>query len=173
MMQWLVLIPLVLVLGIIAMEDFKHRAVRIFWFPMALLMATIYALGFIEFKKMIENTSLILAFLVIQSVLLMAYFVIKNKKWINLTDQYIGWGDVLLMLVIIPLFSPFVYLLFYLSSLLFTISFVLLYQVVYKPMTFIPLAGIQSICLIGLLSWHQFVKQVLFVDDFSFLIHAR
>jgi hypothetical protein len=98
------------------------------------------------------------------------YFILKHKKWINMTDQYIGWGDVLFMLAIVPLFSPLSYMLFYVTSLLMTIILVLIAQLIHKRMTFIPLAGIQACCLIVLLLWHQCVAGILWTEDFLVFI---
>jgi len=172
-MKGLVFISLLIALSALALEDFKHRTVRVFWFPIVLMLAICYAVYEIGFNALYMNTGVILLFLGVQTFFLLAYFIIKHRKWVDLTDQHIGWGDVLFLLVVVPLFSPFVYILFYVFSLLCTILFVLGYQLLRNRMTFIPLAGIQAVCLICLLCVHQLKHAFLFVNDVEFLMHTR
>jgi hypothetical protein len=170
-MQWLIGCSLLLVFLIITIEDMKHRAVHLFWFPIVLVLTLSYAYPLVGWEALVRHLLVVAVFLSIQAFLLVLYFMLKHKKWINMTDQYIGWGDVLFMVVIIPLFSPLSYILFYVVSLLITIMVVLMFQLIRKPITFIPLAGIQSCFLMFVLVGHQWNGNLLFMEDFSVFIH--
>ena len=160
-MQWLLLLMIAIVLLTMAFEDFKNRTVHAVLFPVLFLLSFVYAFYHLDGYAILKNIGISFCFLALQGILLVLYFVIKHKQWINITDGYLGWGDVLFMLAILPFFSPLTYVLFYLSSLTVTIIFVLMYKIVVKEMKFIPLAGIQALCLLIVLHYHQFVSPVL------------
>jgi hypothetical protein len=131
----------------------------------------LYACLFIGLDQLIKNTLYNLSFLFLQGVLLVSYFVVKHRGWVNITDQYLGWGDVLFLLAMLPIFSLPVFILFYLSSLIITVLFVVMLQLVYKRILFIPLAGIQSLCLVAALFYHQFVTPFCFSENSLWLIN--
>ena len=168
-MHWLSFVGLLFSLVFIVIEDFKIRRVRIAWFGFVFLFASTYAYYFIGLEKLLLYSVINLGFLSIQALLLVGYFILKHKRWINLTESYIGWGDVLFMLVIVSLFSPLSFILYYLSSLILALCIVLIYSLKGKALTQIPLAGIQALYLTALLCWNQFYKVVLFIDDFEIL----
>jgi hypothetical protein len=167
-MQWLFFVTALLLI-IIAYEDFKNRTVHVFLFPVLLIVAIGYAYCWLSGVEVLKNTLINACFLVVQGLLLVFYFVIKHKKWINITEAYIGWGDILFVIVTTPLFTPIAYVFFYLSSLIMTIFFVTIYKVARQKMKFIPLAGVQALWLLILLYYHQFVSPVLF-DEKLFLL---
>jgi hypothetical protein len=161
-MQLLLFSALVIVLMAVAIEDFKSRAVHVVWFPALFLLAIAYALQFINATALLDYLLISFVFLALQGLLLMSYFILKHKQWIDITQSYLGWGDILFIAAVLPLFNPLVFVLFYLGSLLVTIVFVLIYRWVVEKMVFIPLAGLQSICLLAIVFYHQFIHSVLF-----------
>jgi hypothetical protein len=147
----------------IIIEDFKFRAVSWWIFPML-------AIAFIG----IEYTSLRLqdivlnsCFTFIQLIMLSLYFSIKEKKVINITQNYLGWGDIVLWIASCLLFSPLNFVLFFMSSLVFTMMVVAGWKLTkIKPvMTTVPLAGIQAMALLLLLMATVFSDKILFRDD--------
>ncbi|MBC7487993.1 MAG: hypothetical protein H7282_14725 [Cytophagaceae bacterium] len=163
-MQTLLFFAIVFVLIAVTVEDFRSRLVHAFWFPALFLLAFGYAIQFESSAQVIEQVLISFSFLIIQGFLLIIYFIIKHKRWINITQSYLGWGDILFIIASIPLFSSFVFVLFYLCSLLLTILWVVLYRLTGKQMVLIPLAGIQSICLLGAIFYHQYMQLILFND---------
>lgn len=161
-MQTLLFFAIVVVLVAITLEDFRSRSVHAFWFPVLFLLAFGYAIQFVSCEQVLEQGLISFLFLFLQGFLLVSYFILKHKRWIDITQMYLGWGDVLFILASIPLFSSFMFVLFYLGSLLLTIVFVVFYRWTGKEMTFIPLAGIQSICLCAAIGYHQFIQSILF-----------
>lgn len=61
------------------------------------------------------------AIIIIQILLLKLYFSLKHKKWINLNESYLGMGDILFMLVVAGWFDTYQFLIFLVSSLVFSI----------------------------------------------------
>ncbi|MDB5274735.1 MAG: type leader peptidase [Chitinophagaceae bacterium] len=161
-MQWMVFLAEVFLLLAIAFEDFKSRTVHAILFPIVFALSVLYAFYHLDGYSIVENITFSFGFLLLQGILLVLYFVIKQKRWINITNGYLGWGDILFMLAILPFFSPTAYVLFYLVSLIVTMLFVVVYRIVFKKMVFIPLAGIQALCLVIVLYYHQIVSPVLF-----------
>lgn len=71
---------------------------------------------------------------------------------LNIVDTYLGLGDVLFLIVICTVFSPVNFILFYLLSMIVTLTGVLIYNVVStKKTNDIPLAGAMAGMLLILL----------------------
>ena len=160
----------VVLLVIISWEDFVGRTVHAILFPLVLLLSVAYSYQSLSVYEILYNVLVSGCFLIVQALALLIYFIVKHKRWVNLTNEYLGWGDVLFLLSILPFFSPIAYLIFYLASLILTIILVLLYRAISKNgLKFIPLAGIQSLMLIVVLTYHQFVCPILYSDLLSIL----
>lgn len=102
--------------------------------------------------SLVKDAALNIGFIVLQLGMLSIYFSVKNKKWLNIADKYLGWGDILFFICIAFLFSPLNYVAFYIISLVFTILLVFLQKALkLSNNKEIPLAGIQSFLLIILL----------------------
>jgi hypothetical protein len=161
--KWLIIACYILtaiLLLLIVVEDFKHRAVRWWFFP----LLGIVVLG-IEFNNLIILDIVVNGcFILTQLALLSLYFSIKEKKVVNITRHYLGWGDILLWLVACLLFASLNFMFFFMGSLLFTTLVVLVWRVTkIKPtMTTVPLAGIQAFALLIVFSIN------LISDKFSF-----
>jgi hypothetical protein len=167
-MHWLLFFAIVIILGIVSWEDFVGRAVHAILFPLVLILSIGYSYQRLSMDEILFNVLVSGCFLLVQASALLFYFMIKHKRWVNITNDYLGWGDVLFLIVILPFFSPAAYLLFYLISLMSTIILVLLYRAISKnELKFIPLAGIQSVMLVVVLAYHQFVNPVLYSDLLS------
>jgi len=90
-----------------------------------------------------------------------------------ITDDLIGWGDIL-FLVVIVVYLPFVnYVIFYICSLIAVLLIWLIWQSVADVKSkFIPLAGLQSILLAVYLffSWVYLKKDVFSELRFEHLL---
>ena len=170
-MQGFSFVLCIALLFIIAWEDFKHRAVHVIWYPMLFCALTLYVYFVVGLANWYLNVGLNLLFLAIQGGLLVLYFVLKHKKWVNITEHYIGWGDVFFLISVVALFTPLMYVLFYLTSLLAVVFVVLMYRLLVKDIKFIPLAGLQAVWLSLGLIYQQFISGFLFTTSFdSFFI---
>nr|WP_157247375.1 hypothetical protein [Pedobacter panaciterrae] len=106
-----------------------------------------------------------LLFLTAQLFVLSIYFSARHKKIINITDNYLGWGDVLFLIAIPFYLSPVNYVLFYIVSLIL----VLLYAITTAKITtnnkHIPLAGLQA-ALLGIAMIIDYLNpQLALYDD--------
>jgi hypothetical protein len=131
-------------------EDMRSRMVHWFWFPLlaAGLVALRYRLG--EGLPAIALSSAVsFAFIVVQLLLVSLYFSLKAKRWVNITENLLGWGDVLLLVSLAFYFTLPVLTMFYISSLIIILIGWIIYQrVLPQPSKFIPLAGLQAAMLL-------------------------
>jgi hypothetical protein len=150
MLAKLVLITCLL---LIFYQDLRYRAVYWILFPMVLIaLLVLVAQQQPQWKELLFNSSYNLAFLLLQFLLLFLYFSLKMRRWVNLTQGYLGWGDILFLLCIAFYLSPANYFLFYLISLLlivFTTLLIVAFKA--KKQIQIPLAGLQSMFFVLLL----------------------
>ena len=156
-------------LSLIALQDFRSRAVSGFLFP--LLAVCGLGLAIIELRSVWLAMQYILfngGFLLLQFVLLKAWFVLRKKGKSVLIDHAIGRGDIFFLLAAGCFFSPFNFILFYLLSLLFALAIALAvrgWPVLAARWSTIPLAGLQAGFLLICLSLHLLLKQPLTNDN--------
>src|SRR5688572_27828161 len=97
-----------------------------------------------SFKQTLFYSFINAGFVLLQFALLKLYFSLKKNGNSRLINEKIGLGDLLFLLAACFFFSPFNFLLFYCSSLLFAMIFHLLLCKIIKDTKFsltIPLAG--------------------------------
>ena len=143
---------LVLLLSIFIQDICSYSVLWIF-FP--LLFCSLVLLSANRLDKMIVVTNIILnlVFIIVQFALVTIYFYIKTKKWLNITTELIGWGDILFLMCITPAFSFPNYLFFYIFSLFVSLILTIsLLRTRNKNINKIPLAGFQSLIL-GICLW--------------------
>lgn len=136
MLYWISYIALLLILGLIFVQDWKDRAVHWWLFPILL------GLSFIQFEQKNTNPADLLTsfiFLVMVLLLLIAYISLRRQKWVNIFKNDFGWGDVLFLLAVIPLFSHKSYILFFISGMFFSLLIHLL--LLRRKKSTVPLAG--------------------------------
>jgi hypothetical protein len=135
------------VLLLIFIQDIRSKSVYWVFFPV--LTVLFILLHIVQHHSFVQTWQLVLinsSFLIIQFLVVSAYFSIKNKRWINITDGLLGWGDILLLLSVAFYLSVLNFLLFYISSLIVSLLIWLLWQIVSKEKNkHIPLAGFQSL----------------------------
>jgi hypothetical protein len=87
--------------------------------------------------------------MMIQLLLVSAYFSVRQKSLVNITNELLGWGDILLLLSAAFYLSVLNFIFFYLISLMMSLAIWLIWQVLSgKKDTKIPLAGLQAIGLV-------------------------
>src|SRR5687767_2383089 len=118
-------ISIIMTLLYLFYQDWKYRAVYWYVFPVLFCLLSVHSLQGLTFNQLIIHSAYNLGFLLIQLVLLSLYFSVKHKRLVNITHEFLGWGDVLFLLCITCAFSPFNYLLFYVSSLIISALFAL------------------------------------------------
>lgn len=151
----------------ILIQDLKSRSVYWLMFPILVLLLLI-----LQYQKnhdllAIWQPALInIGFLALQILLVSAYFSIKNKRLINITDQLLGLGDILFLLSITAYLSVLNFLVFYILSLVIVLfSWLIWESFSQKKGHAIPLAGLQALILIAVLSYDWWVKNLNLTAD--------
>lgn len=135
----LIIIPLFFIIY----EDFKYRAIHWIW----LVIFTGLIIGFCPLKLNFIFANLIL--ISFQLLGLTIYFSLKSRKLINITNRFLGIGDILFFLPLCLIFTPENLIWFFISSLIFTLLAFLFQQFFFSPKkNTIPLAAWMSIALI-------------------------
>jgi hypothetical protein len=135
----------------IIIQDLKSREISLLWFLFLSL-----TVGFLFFFQPIHlpwrNLLLNVFFVGLQLILLSAYFSLKNRTWVWITQIGFGAGDILFLLLLAFYFPFLNYLFFYLISLFWSLllsglSVLVSRQKVVK----LPLAGLQALLLVFLM----------------------
>ncbi len=135
---------LILVLLGITYQDYKFRGVSWYLFPLVLILFTLYYKPFHNLEIFLYSMIANLIFILFQFGFLILYFRAKKIGVKLLLKKYIGFGDILFFMVLaIILPFPF-YPVFMVTSLIIS---ALLGLIFYRK-TSVPLAGIQSFCLV-------------------------
>lgn len=147
-MEILALIILIPTLLVVIYQDFKERLIS--WWLVPLLFVS-FVLGHYSESVMESLTKVVSnwSFLLLQYLLLSLYFSIKQKVWVNIANQYIGWGDIWFLVMIAFAFSFIHFILVFVSGLVFSLLlfFILKSTKIIKQKT-VPLAGTFSVYLI-------------------------
>jgi len=107
----LITIPLLFIIY----EDFKYRAIH--WIWLVVFIGLIIGLLPIEPITVLVN----LALIGFQLLGLTLYFSLKEKKFINIVNQFLGIGDILFFIPLCFLFTPENLIWFFVCSLIFTL----------------------------------------------------
>lgn len=131
----------------IVWEDCKYRLVHVWWYIVLLIGLVGVTFTVRRTEELLLSTGMNLLFVFLLIILLTGYFSVRHRRWINLFDRYIGWGDILFFLVVAVYFTLEHYILFTIVTLILALCI--------SPMIFwlqgkerhVPLAGIQAACL--------------------------
>ena len=164
------------VLLLIFIQDILSRSVYWILFPVLAVLLTIIRVTSHQTWSIIGQSLLINnTFLALQLLLVSAWFSLKQGKWINITSQLLGWGDVLFLICVSFYLSVLNFLFFYISSLVSVLIMWLGRQLfVGKKDKQIPLAGFQAILFILFLtnSW-WLIHLDLTNDDWLFNVLTK
>jgi hypothetical protein len=168
-MQLLFLISAFICLLVIAYQDLASRSIQWIYFP--LLTSAGILLGFSGLHSsqlFLQYTACNLGFLLLQFLLLKAWFVLRYGRARSALGKKIGAGDILFLVAACTFFSPLNFILFYISSLLFSVG---IYKTVLKrnaPHN-VPLAGLQALWLMLSLCAGAWLRYPLLHDDWLIL----
>src|SRR5258707_3905758 len=98
-------------------QDIKNRSV--YWFLFLVLIILLIILNILQHHLFTESWQPVLinlSFLLLQFMLVSLYFSIKNQRWIIITTNLLGWGDILFLLSITFYLSVLNFLFFYVIS---------------------------------------------------------
>lgn len=129
---------------IILLQDFKERMISLWTLPWIFSIGMYQAWSDWLWEPWFLLSNLL--FIGIQLLGVSLYFSIKHKGWINITQDYLGVGDVLFFGALTPLFAPVQFCCFFISSLLLILCSAGMYNWLIAPLKTIPLAGAMSAC---------------------------
>lgn len=169
MLSLLILFLLIPSLLLIVYQDFKYRLIS-WWILPILLLLVLLGQNSQSYYQIVINSAINISFLLLQYILLSLYFSFKNKAWVKLTHQHIGWGDLWFLLIIAFAFPSLHFILIYVGGLFFSL---LLYMILksFKLLVqeTVPLAGTFSIYLI-LLQLVAYFNEYNFLNDDGLLM---
>lgn len=137
----------IILLMIIAFEDFRERMIHWIWLPMlatALLFYSNSKLG-VGWQDWVLN----FLFLILVGSLSLSYLMlVKKVRFQEILSTYLGVGDVIFFTVMVFVFPVVIFLLYFIISLLIS----LICGIVFLKGKTIPLAGIQSLIMLLVIS---------------------
>ena len=102
------LIPQIVLFGVTAYQDFKDRAIS--WYLPLLIVLTGFLAAVFNEAVFWKDYLASLCFVVLQLFGLFVYLAVKSKTVkIHLTRDFLGLGDILFFLAVIPFFAVFIY----------------------------------------------------------------
>jgi len=156
-----------LVLLAIFVQDIRSRSV--YWILFPLLLVLFIVSDLVRHELIVGlwlPTSLNLGFLALQLIIITCYFSLKEKRWVNVSINLLGWGDILLLVSISFYLSFANFLFFHVVSFVLTLTSWLIWQLFAdKKSERIPLAGIQSLILAVFLSGDWWLYHVDATND--------
>lgn len=142
-MIWLCWAGLVLSTGVIVYQDFKYRLISIFSIAgFGISCCALFLLAH-SLQEWLENGIFCIAYFIFCYLILHLFYFLKTKRFQNIIDKKIGWGDILLFMIIGSCISPLELIYFFTASFVIALLFQILFQRKNKE---IALAGIVAIC---------------------------
>lgn len=124
-------------------SDFRKRTISIFWCGIFALSVLCYCISTEE-----EYSGNIIANLIVAGIITAftsLYLILRNGRLINPLKGYIGTGDLLFVICLVPLWNASLFLIFLIVSFGSGIIWWLVVKAVYGRNRTIPLAGIMGI----------------------------
>lgn len=139
----------VILTGIMSVQDFRSRSISAWLLPLICVSLTVTQILQNDWQVIAHNTIMNVVVLLFMYAMLTFWFSIRLRRWVRLDDVYIGRGDLLLLLLLAPVFAPFNFMLFFIAG---SIAALLVHGLLHiiKPNSqrLIPLAGILGVFLI-------------------------
>ena len=137
------LIPQIVLFGVTAYQDFKDRAIS-WYLPLLILLLGLIG-AFVNETILWRDYLASLSFVVLQIAGLYVYLAIKKKSIkINLTGDFLGWGDLLFFVAMIPYFEFKEYVVLLITGMVLSLLAQKIVQFFYRSDS-IPLAGWLSV----------------------------
>ncbi|WP_256014118.1 hypothetical protein [Desertivirga xinjiangensis] len=171
--MWFIAICIPAILLAITLQDIRSRLVYAFWFPLLIVFFIVnHVLKNQVLAELAQTAGANICFLMSQFLLLKLYFSIKWAVRMELTEDLIGWGDILFLISIAFYFSTLNFVLFYLTSLIIVLLIWLSWSLLTNARSSqIPLAGLQAFlfCGVFITDWHN--QNIDFTRDSWLLEH--
>lgn len=153
-------------------QDLRYRAVYWVCFPILAVLLFMLKYKYTGLNPILVDAGYATSFLLTQLFVLWIYFSIKNKRIVNLTENYLGWGDILFLISIVFYLSPVNYVFFYVLSLILVLLYVIIKAgLASKEDKHIPLAGLQAALLAIAMSIDWFTNYItLYKDDWLYFL---
>lgn len=148
MYTWFALGCFLVLMFAVVFQDFKQRAISAYLPILIFIASFLYAYSLFEIQEVGFSTAINIIILSTQFLLLYLYIRIFKKKG-TLTNTYLGWGDILFLLALSPLFSPLNFVFFNLAAfILVAVGYLLYFALNTKADKHIPLAGLVALLAI-------------------------
>ncbi len=147
-------IILVTTLLLVVYQDLKMRRIHVLLPIITLILNIFLKWEYIEYWQV----GLTILFLITNFLVITFYYSLKKRAWINPFDTLIGWGDVLFLIALAPLFSFRNYIVFFIMGTVFSLIFYVIIKSIYPIEKTIPFAGYLSIFIIGIMGINFFAK---------------
>lgn len=144
-MTWLCWAGLVLSTSVIVYQDFKYRLISIFAIAGFGISCSVLFLLTHSLQEWLENSIFCAAYFLFCYLVLHLFYFFKTKRFQKIIDKKIGWGDILLFLIIGSCINPVELIYFFTASFIIALLFQVLFQ---RKNREIALAGILAICYI-------------------------
>ena len=142
----LILYILVILLSVVIFwQDYFNRTIHLIAAILLLAVCTIINLKS-DFLSL-ENAGFNFLFLIVNLLGITLYYSLKNGRIVNPINQYIGIGDFIFMLAIVPLFNLKEFILFIICGFIFSLIIHFISSSFKKTKT-IPLAGYLALFII-------------------------
>lgn len=155
-------IALVILLGLAFFQDRKTRSIHL-WIFLALAVASSILFVITEFSWAIVAQNILFTVTVITC--LMLYISVKERRFVNIFKRHFGWGDLVFLIVITPLFSNRNFILFFITGIVFSACMHVLMSQLKRSGETVPLAGYLAIYLIALKAVDLMVDRDVFYTD--------
>ena len=156
----------ILLLAAIAVQDFKYRGISWFLLPMLLVALLIKSYLTYPVNEIFFSFLVNLGFVLLQIIMLIAFFSFKERRFVNIINTKMGIGDILFFIAICGVFSPVNFIIFYLGGIVFTLVGVMAYHLAArKQIGEIPLAGCIAVLMIICISYLYFNTNLNPQDD--------
>jgi hypothetical protein len=141
-------------------QDFRFRAVHWILFPLLLILLVADSLFVSKIENYLDSISINLLVIVLQGLILIAYYKLKGTPFINFIRERIGLGDLLFVIVMAFAFSWSTFLFYYIAGLLFTlITWIVLRNHIRTKSQLVPLAGLLALFMILIM-----IADIVFTD---------
>ncbi len=149
------------VLLVLAIQDFRLRAVHWILFPILLSLFIIDSLSHVDLKDYISGIAINLLLVSTQGVVLLVYYTVRGKKLKHILTNTLGLGDILFIIIMAFAFSWTSFLLFYIAGLIFALFFwMITIFITGNSHRLIPLAGLLAIFMIIVMIAEAFIPEI-------------
>lgn len=157
---------------IVFVQDLRSRSVYWLLFPtLVVLFIGIDIIRGRPFSEIWPPVTVNLVFVILQLLVITTWFSLKEKRWVNVPAQLLGWGDILFQISIACYLSFVNFLVFHIVSLMIALIIWLIWQLLDKKKSkYIPLAGLQAMCFGLFMSADWYIFHFDTTND-AWLIH--